>query len=126
MREIEFRAWDRDKKEMLYVEPWSSSHRMMTWGGCVYEHGRFQVELVIEQWTGFYDKNETKIFEGDIVFWRPHKNKDKIFKMEIYWDQTAAGFFMKGEPNLNEWLFCFDDQELEVIGNIHEGVKRRQ
>ena len=65
----------------------------------------------IGQFTGIYDKNCKKIFEGDIVRammdYGPAGMRESI--VEIYWD-TFHGWQLE----------YFDISSIEVIGNVHD------
>ena len=72
MREIEFRAWNKEKKIMCFDnEDDSASY----WDGVyssdigLMNHSlkRMRKEYVIMQYTGIDDEDGTKIFDGDIV-----------------------------------------------------------
>lgn len=135
MREIKFRMWNKEIKEMYDVGLINFQQRlifMKHYEG--YTQSSFALEDVeLMQFTGLYDKNGKKIYEGDIVrvkfrkgFW---KYKDKMYygykngsveycvdcfivyinsyKETIY---PLSSFGDTGKPI--EWL--------EVIGNIYE------
>lgn len=75
-------------------------------------------ESTLCQWTGLVDKNEVKVFEGDIVTLRTqadleygfHKRRCDI-KFDEYHRFVAVG--MTTHP-------LIDKEEWEVIGNIHD------
>ena len=71
----------------------------------------------VGQYTGLDDKNGQKIFGGDIVM----VNGDADDCGEVLWDEDDLCY----EININGWLtrlgeYC--SRELEVIGNVHDGV----
>lgn len=75
----------------------------------------------VGQYTGLTDKNEKKIFEGDII-----KAQDDVFgspfcdgiKGKVVYEETA--FFIEPEdPMESQWLFN-ECAVYEVIGNIHD------
>jgi uncharacterized phage protein (TIGR01671 family) len=91
----------------------------------------------IGQFTGLLDKNGTKIFEGDIVF---NSNRTLLtlkedtrtylvrwlngkYDKENTWLQTKPSFeFEKINPDGKNYMsLIFNQSQIEVIGNIHEG-----
>lgn len=67
------------------------------------------------QYTGLVDKNETKIFEGDII-----NGKDKLepnIELYGYVDFKNGSFVIEGELMTHyRWM----DYEVEVVGNIYD------
>jgi hypothetical protein len=64
MREIKFRAWHKESKEMFYDG-----------GRHVFQWKHDGQPVIIEQFTGLLDKNGKEIYEGDILMIRsPERN----------------------------------------------------
>ncbi|ELU8199853.1 hypothetical protein SD231_000507 [Listeria monocytogenes] len=109
MRKIEFRAWDKEVKEMDYnpsvIEIWQNKP--------INEQFRLESEekLVWMQYTGLKDKNGKKIFEGD-VGWDEHNECYGVVKFE-------EGKFLYVWENIAEDLQEVADG-IEICGNIHE------
>ena len=68
----------------------------------------------VGQYTGLTDKNGKKIFEGDIVKF------DSGEIMIINWDKDGAMFILQPEPYESYEFYCVLQDEIEVIGNIHD------
>jgi len=122
MREIKFRAWDKEKKEM--GKPFGIYCTLLP---LIYRETK-----IIMQFTGLKDKNRKEIFEGDVVemFFNDKKG---IVKGIIEWKQEECEFIINVDWTINDGsggaTYCtlghyllknnkFD--KVEIIGNIYE------
>jgi len=114
MREIKFRAWDKDNKR--YLEEYDVVRYSDSTVG-VHDSSppfnRYGV-VILEQYTGLKDKNGVEIYEGDIV-------KDNIFGLYTVFF-SYGGFKLIGVNELSNQLALMDSHSnwYEVIGNIYE------
>ncbi|MCY8837585.1 YopX family protein [Bacillus atrophaeus] len=99
MKEIKFRSWIKDKKEMLY----EFTLKQPTVSNCK--------KNILMQYTGLKDKNGREIYEGDIV---THLNE----KYEITTNPFTQEFVVDSDTG-QERLGVLNNQ-VEVIGNIYE------
>ena len=119
MREIKFRAWDKQEKRMFDVLgiSWydgvifeSYADAGVEWYSKEIKHNIS--DCILMQYTGLKDKNGKEIYEGDIV-----RDQDgnlyqvKYAKYYIY--PFGAIFPHRPKEIVNEY-------ECEVIGNIYE------
>jgi len=107
MREIKFRAWDKETNLMSWP---FTLHETPTWelsgGGYTITDEDFK-ESPIMQYTGLKDKNGVEIYEGDVVkAWYDEGDSVDIQNCLITIDPR--------EPTRGYWNEC------EVIGNIHQ------
>jgi len=141
VREIKFRAWYnngellpvdtifyRDNKPFVYLKK----------DGKIFGQGK--CDVIIEQFTGLYDKNGKEIYEGDIARilytdWPSKSENDSRTIAQYMIDISAVGIVMYkndeaafmiefgegiyGEPEYGDFD-CAPHGELEIIGNIHE------
>jgi len=130
MREIKFRAWDKENKEMIY--PSNEITLSGEFNGEQYE----QVvpawsysetsERIFMQYTGLKDKNGREIFESDIL--RLKRKIEGYPKNPIVsWASGRWGLQnQKGNKNFEIHGSLFDEDnpeildECEIIGNIYE------
>ena len=101
MREIKFRAWDRDHGEMVYQSPTVDAAKILS---------RYDVVM---QYTGLHDKYGKEIYEGDIVKLTCSDGIETI--TDISW--------LRGRYVINTMMMFSDTlitHKCEVVGNIHE------
>ena len=90
--------------------------------------GEFLInENTICQYTGLMDKNNRKIFEGDIVkaIYKPKDEDLTIDDFIIKWDKyycKFVGYYVKKENIYNPLLFG-SQNSFEVIGNIFDNLE---
>jgi len=111
MREIKFRSWDKERKEMLSPEMIIHLEGNMT--RSLQEQSPF---LIIMQYTGLKDKNGVEIYEGDIVKVNVDDNEYKIHK--IIFDNNYCRFMFIPESYF--LIQKHHSSHYEVIGNIYE------
>lgn len=115
MREIKFRAWNAELKKMS--KSFSLGHVVTL----VDEKGSGSIMscvtpgLKIMQFTGLYDKNDTEVYEGDILI-NPYKKIGIIFFKE-------GAFFLKVKTSHKDQYDLLSKGYLKnkkVIGNIYQ------
>lgn len=109
MREIKFRAWDEERREMIINE--FTLHA----GGIVTSFG-VEVDWPIMQFTGLRDKNGREIYEDDIV--------RHVWDGDVMSHSGKRIFAVQQKPSARYLNFdCLAGKsswELEVIGNTYE------
>ena len=109
MREIKFRAWDEENKQMIQWndEFFYDTSPVTRWSGYF-----SYIEMPLMQYIGLKDKNGKEIYEGDIV---EHYMDGEVYHgCEVVFEDGM--FCFKNDSPNPLWLYNY----LEVVGNIYE------
>ena len=117
MRDIKFRIWDTENKEMLKVQ--ELDFEPTFYGGRIairpdqYNDYFDTEDMILMQYTGVNDRCGKEIYENDIVY---VAGEDENATIE--WDEETARFVI----HFDGWIADFDNYygyELEVMGDIY-------
>jgi len=122
MKEIKFRAWDRQLKNMSFytLDTMTVGNTNYLGSGCFFDIEGTKTDPTEKEfmlYTGLKDKSEKEIYEGDIV-----QYFDTLFSpRELYIIDFVNGmFYLKSNEDEEYNADLCEVAPLEVIGNIYE------
>ena len=124
MREILFRGKRKDNGEWVYGNYAVTDNNEKQ--HFIFQNKAFEFEVVpktVCQYTGLKDKNDNKIYEGDIVkreytLWHSETKKTRETQIGVVsYSNKECGFCLDKVCYLGE---PWDGDTLEIIGNIHD------
>jgi uncharacterized phage protein (TIGR01671 family) len=126
-REIKFRAWNEEQKQMALVSSLHSSMNIHVsyqkgeekkgyfFGGNWVGADWNKDNAILMQFTGSKDKNGVEIYEGDIL----RHNKYRTTKDVEWVDGCGFQCYIDCDDEFDD-LMGYIPKMIEVIGNIHE------
>ena len=115
MREVKFRAWDKEEQEML---DWDKFFNLDI--AQVFESkGSWGVYPM--QYTGAKDLNNTEIYEDDIIVWAEETNHGiSLFKAVVVWSEDSLEYIALNELGWSMCLYEIIEKNGYIVGNVHE------
>jgi len=131
MREIKFRAWNKETKIIImniqnmydHLGEWFDNHGKKIdsydhMSGSSFRGVLNDEDLIIMQYTGLHDSKEVEIYEGDIVNYESISPNGKSGQGEVYFEDCGCFCsFMIREGNT---AITMGSMVYKIIGNIYE------
>lgn len=108
MRELKFRAWNKEDKEWVYSNPMPD---MGFWKWVAYDS-----TTIFNEWTGLKDCHGVDIYECDVV------KVSEFKKLQLVSNNSGMQFELNSLPSSDDWSPLKDSVlfSIEVIGNVYE------
>lgn len=119
MREIKFRAWDKEENRFWYFDLQSVLERQLSY------MGSWDRKIAIgekSQYVGLKDKHDKEIYEGDVIIVRGYSYEEPEFDYVGEVKYMNCGFCIKADEeyiNLDDFEGSYTTT-YEVAGNIYE------
>jgi uncharacterized phage protein (TIGR01671 family) len=126
MREIKFRMWNfvkenPEKSKMFYdanevmecLKQQCENDEEYMWHG----HDHVSEGSVFMQFAGFNDKNDIKIYEGDVLMYIGSNQSEMVVSFK---DGCFVGEGPFNTLPLKDYFEALDFESIEVIGNIYQ------
>lgn len=112
-REIKFRAWHTPFSGSKFGQKFVYGNKVLSFQSMAPD------KYVVEQYTGMKDKELKEIYEGDIVeLWHEgygYLGEEVTTAITSVVQFVHGTFWIKNEP-----MYAYEEDDLEVKGNIHE------
>lgn len=128
-REIKFRIWDIENKEMLKVQ--ELDFEPTFYGGRIairpdqYNDYFDTEDMILMQYTGLHDKNGKEIYEEDVV--KITNKNSKVIPIkpliaQIVWSEEYLAYILitTSVKDAFENLGDYIDYDIEVIGDVFD------
>ena len=126
MRQIKFRGWDKNTKKMYKIGQITLERGIWNYEPDNREYIGisipYQPSFILMQYTGLKDKNGKEIYEGDIVFIKGDTKLLEI-KGKVEYNDSWVQFVITNTGDIiseTEPLGDYEEEDLEIIGNIYE------
>ena len=130
MRDLKFRAWDKEKKRMLLWGDWEQTQWIKD-AMPVQEGDEWTERCILMQYIGLKDEAQKEIYEGDIV---RYGTEDAVVTAQVDFaeEDSETTMFLTGfhMTVINSADYPEDEEDndfaFEVIGNIYDNPELLQ